>query len=157
MPMQPDSAPARPAPAARKGDRPDLPGPVSKVTTLLMVLIGLTMIGPILYLLGAAYAMVTRGEVLWIGLAAGAIGLAINLLLLLLVKRVRQGRQWAWITLLVILSLYAALFALAGLYDLTANGSYGLLLAAAVPALMIVLLTAPRRTRQYFRRNRGGR
>lgn len=155
MPAQPDSRSWSPRPA-RRADSPDPPGGVSKVTTLLTVLIGLSLIGPVILLVGNGYRLVTGGGYS-VALLAGAAGVTVNGLLLMLVNRVRQGRRWAWITLLVILALYVAVFAAVGIYDLTDTGSFTLLIVAAIPALMILLLVGPRRSRAYFRRDGGRR
>lgn len=56
--------------------------------------------------------------------------------------------------MLVILSLYTALFAAAGRYDHRQTGSVLVLAMTAIPALMILLLTAPRSSREYLRRGR---
>lgn len=58
-----------------------------------------------------------------------------------------------WITLLVILTLYAAMLAALGLYDLSQTGSAVLLFVAAIPIVMILMLAASRRSRAYFRRD----
>jgi len=141
-------------PFARPQDNPDLPAPVSKVTTLLTVLIGLSLIAPVFLLAGSVYQLITGGDVSpWI-LAAAAIGVTVNVLLLILVMRVRKGRRWAWITLMAILALYAVLFIAAGVYDLNQTGSPMVLLVGAVPVVLILLLAGPRSSRAYFRRDR---
>ena len=140
-------------PFARRPDNPDLPGPIAKVTTLVTVLIGLSMIAPVYVLIGSAQRLVTGQEVFPIALLAGTVGVVVNTLLLALVNRVRRGRRWAWITLLFILTLYATVLAAAGLYDLSQIGSAVLLFVAAIPIVMILMLAAPRRSRAYFRRD----
>ena len=119
---------------------------------MLTVLIGLSMIGPVYLLIGSAQRLATGQEVFPIALVAGTVGVVVNTLLLAVVNRVRRGRRWAWITLLVILTLYAAVLAAAGLYDLSQTGSAVLLFVAAIPIFMILMLAAPRRSRAYFRR-----
>ena len=148
-PVQPRS-PSR-GPFATPPDNADLPAPVSKVTTLLTVLIGLSLIAPVFLLGSGLYQLVTGGEVSTSILLAAAGGMTVNVLLLVLVNRVRKGRRWAWITLLVILTVYAILFIAAGLYDLTQTGSAVVLLVGAVPVVMILLLAGPRSSRAYFR------
>jgi hypothetical protein len=151
------ATPAQPAsrswrPFARPPDNPDLPAPVSKVTTLLTVLIGLSLIAPVFLLAGGLYELVTGAEgSAWILLAAAG-GVTVNLLLLVLVNRVRHGRRWAWITMMVILTVYAILFIAVGLYDLAQTDSAVLLLVGAVPVVMILLPAGPRSSRAYFRR-----
>lgn len=152
------ATPARPrrqswGPLARRHDNPDLPGPVAKVTTLLTVLIGLSMTGPVYLLIASAQRLVTGHEAFPIALLAGTVGVVVNALLLAVVNRVHRGRRWAWITLLVILTLYAAMLAALGLYDLSQTGSAVLLFVAAIPIVMILMLAASRRSGAYFRRD----
>lgn len=138
MPVQPDSVPRS----------------VARATTLLTVVIAFNLISPLFLLLSAGYRLLAAREFHPWPVLAGLFGLAVSLLLLLLVKRVRDGRRWAWIALLVILALYAVGFAAAGIYDLRRGGSFLLLFIAAIWVLMILLLTAPPSSRQYFRRHR---
>jgi hypothetical protein len=92
----------------------------------------------------------------WLVLPLGAV--ALNGFFALLAAKTRRGHRWAWITTLILLSVFALLglgavgTGLTG--GLTDNGAPPLAgLVFVVPTILfILLLTVPRSSREYFRR-----
>jgi hypothetical protein len=84
-----------------------------------------------------------------------ALGLvAVHGFFVLLAAKTRQGRRWAWITTLILLSFYALLglgVLAIGLTDGDSPPLAGLLLLVPT-SLFILLLAGPRSSREYFRR-----
>jgi peptidoglycan/LPS O-acetylase OafA/YrhL len=82
------------------------------------------------------------------------VAVAVNGFYVLLATKTRQGRRWAWITTLILLSFYALLglgVVAIGLTDGDAPPLAGLLLLVPT-SLFILLLAGPRSSREYFRR-----
>ena len=106
----------------------------------------------------AVIALIAAGVVLDGGdagggllLVLGLIGLAISVGYLVVAKHLRLGRRWAWITTLVLLVL-AALVGVLGIFVELGEGAFPTfgLIFTGVPALLIVALTASRKTRDFF-------
>jgi hypothetical protein len=98
----------------------------------------------------------------WMVLVLGLV--AVHGFFVMLAAKTRQGRRWAWITTLILLSLFALLglgVVAIGLTDggltdggLTDGGAPPLagLLLLVPTSLFILLLAGPRSSRKYFRR-----
>ncbi|SCG45650.1 hypothetical protein GA0074704_1771 [Micromonospora siamensis] len=125
------------------------------MTTLLTVLIGLAMVSPVLFFVVAISELVQGNPPVHpIAFVVFAVVITLYVLMLVLVRRVRQGNRTAWIILLVLLGIETVFLLIGGAYELVANGSPLALAVAAVPALMFILLIAPRSSRAYFNRHR---
>jgi hypothetical protein len=133
--------------------RPKAPWGVRTVTMVVIVfaILGLIRAG---LLLVAGIVAVTQGESPGLVAALAGGSLVVGLFYLWVAYKTRHGRRWAWVTMLVLLSL-AVLLGLAifinGLMTQDGTAVAGLAFAA-VPLAMILLLTAPRGSRDYFLR-----
>lgn len=117
------------------------------------VLLAVALFRPIAFLV-VAIASLVRGnpmdeDVMTIfAMAAGAV--AVGWFWLLLIRKARRGRRWAWLTLIGLLGLIAVVGALVmtAVYDGAAVG----LVMMVVPIVLIGLLAGSRRSREYFAR-----
>lgn len=129
------------------------PHSVRTATNILYVLIGLGLLSPMAFLAVTAVSL-ARGnafnrELLPVSvMALGAV--AIGWFFLMLIKKTRKGRRWAWMTLLMMLGLVAVV----GLLVMTAvaDGAAIGMVMMAVPVILMVMLAGPRRARAYFAR-----
>jgi hypothetical protein len=133
--------------------RPYAPLGVRAVTTTIIIFAILGLIRSAMLLVGGIVA-VTDGESPGLVAALAGGSLVVGIFYLWLAYKTRRGRRWAWITMLTLLSLLVvlglAIFA-SGLATDDDSGVVGLAVAA-VPLVMILLLTAPRGSRDYFLR-----
>jgi peptidoglycan/LPS O-acetylase OafA/YrhL len=142
------NAPARTA-------RPRLPDGVGTATTVLLLLAGLGLIWSVLALAGGVVA-IADGESPGLVLALGGGLVALDSLYVLLAVKTRRGHRWAWLTTLVLLGLVALLALGVLVLGITTDGAPEVLafgLVFLVPTgLLLLLLTGPRSSREYFRR-----
>ena len=131
------------------------PHSVRTATNILYVLIGLGLVSPIAFL-AVTIASVVRGnsfdrELIPVSvMALGAI--VIGWFFLLLIRKTRKGRRWAWKGLVSMLGLIAIVGAL--VMTAVSDGAAIGLVMMAVPLILIILLAGPRGARDYYRRTR---
>lgn len=136
------------------------PGSVRMATNILYVLIALALLQPIAFLVTTAVSMVRRnGGIVNGGIMDSDVTLALGLAAaavvagwfgLVLTRKARHGRRWAWRSLLLLLSLVAFVGAL--VMTAIADGAAIGLVMTAVPLVLIGLL-AGRRARSYYSRH----
>lgn len=126
------------------------PTGVSNATTILFTVIGLALAYN-LYRLTAVVAIVADPNAELDGYAATVLflSIAVQIAYLSLAWKVRKGSRAAWIALLVLASVHIV-GVLAAIVSLNESGGPALLV---VPVLLlaVVLLTAPRSSRRYFK------
>jgi hypothetical protein len=132
--------------------RPYAPWGVRTVTTIVIIFAILGLVRSAMLLVGGI-AAVTDGESPGLVAALAGGSLVVGIFYLWLAYKTRRGRRWAWITMLTLLSLPVVLGLAIFVSGLAANdsGMVGLPVAA-VPLVMILLLTVPRGSREYFLR-----
>jgi hypothetical protein len=131
------------------------PRSVRTATNILYVLIGLGLVSPIVFLAVTGASLVRGGafdgELVPVSvMAAGAVLLGV--FYLLLIRKTRKGRRWAWMSLLMMLGLVAFVGAL--VMTSVSNGASIGFVIAAVPLILMGMLAGPRRAREYYRRPR---
>ncbi|HZM76440.1 MAG TPA: hypothetical protein VFC19_11965 [Candidatus Limnocylindrales bacterium] len=129
------------------------PPSVRTATNILYALIGLGLLSPIAFL-GVTAASLVRGNAfdreLTLVVALSVAAVAVGWFYLMLIKKTRKGRRWAWITLLMMLSLVAFVGAL--VMTAVADGAAIGMAMLVVPLVLIGLLAGPRRARAYYSR-----
>jgi FtsH-binding integral membrane protein len=129
------------------------PHSVRTATNILYVLIGLGLLSPIAFLAVTALSL-ARGNPFnreLVPVSVMAVGtVAIGWFFLMLIKKTRKGRRWAWMTLLMMLGLIAVM----GFLVMTAvsDGAAIGIVIMAVPLILMVLLAGPRQARAHFAR-----
>jgi NADH:ubiquinone oxidoreductase subunit 2 (subunit N) len=134
----------------------EAPPSVRTATTILYILVGLAVVRPIAFLAVAAVSL-ARGnafdrELIPVaGISVGAV--LLGWFYLLLIRKTRKGRRWAWLTLLMMLGLVAFV----GFLVMTgvSNGAAIGMAMMAVALILMGLLALPRRAREYYRRFTG--
>jgi hypothetical protein len=132
------------------------PGSVRTATNILYVLIALGLIGPIAFLAVTALSLargnvaVPDGELMFLLVTAG-VSVVVGWFCLMLTRKARRGRRWAWKSLLLVLGLVAFVGALV-MTAISDGAAIGLAMLA-VPLVLIGLLLG-RRARAYYARPR---
>lgn len=132
------------------------PGSVRTATNILYVVIALSLISPIAFLAVTAIAMardnvvLPDGELMFL-LVTATVSVIVGWFCLMLTRKARRGRRWAWKTLLMLLALVAFVGAL--VMTSISNGAAIGLAMLAVPLVLIGLLLG-RRARAYYSRER---
>jgi len=131
------------------------PSSVRMATNILYAIIALALLRPIAFLAVTAVSLVRgNGNImdsdLTLALALAAAAVVAGWFCLMLTRKARNGRRWAWKTLLLLLSLVAFVGAL--VMTAIADGAAIGLVMMAVPLVLIGLL-AGRRARGYYSRH----
>jgi hypothetical protein len=129
------------------------PRSVRTATNIMYVLIGLALVRPIAFVV-VVIASLARGNTIGreaMPLFAMALAvIVVGWFYLMLIRKARKGRRWAWITLLMMLGLLAVV----GFLVMTAvsDGAAIGMVMTAVPLILIGLLAGPRNARAYYAR-----
>ena len=130
----------------------EAPPSVRWATTILYVLIFLGLLSPLAFL-GVTAASMVRGNAfdreLTLVAVLSFVTVVIGWFYLMLTRKARKGRRWAWLTLLMMLALVAFIGAV--VMTSVANGAATGFVMTIVPLFLIALLAGPRRARAYYR------
>lgn len=132
------------------------PRTVRMATSILYVVIALSLISPIVFLamtaasLAKGEAALPDGELMFL-LVTATVSVIVGWFCLMLTRKARRGRRWAWKTLLLVLAFVAFVGAL--VMTSIADGVAIGLVMLAVPLVLIGLLMG-RRARAYYSRER---
>lgn len=128
------------------------PPTVRTATTILYVLVFLAMLSPLAFLGMTAFS-IARGQAfdreLTLVAAMSIASVMLGWFYLVLIRKTRRGRRWAWLTLVMMLGLVAFV----GFLVMTAvsNGAAIGMAMLVVPLILMGLLALPRRAREYYR------